>query len=244
MEKDKVKVLFVGNSFSTDATRYLEQIADGELFVRNLYIGGCSLEMHVNNIHTDAEPYEYQENAERIKNSSLTAGLLAEEWDIISVQQVSQQSGFVDSYEPYIGELIAFIRKCAPRAELVFHRTWAYAVDSTHPGFAAYNCDQALMDSMITKASSEISEKYSLRVIPSGVAVALARANEMFAYSGGIPLDRDGFHLSLTHGRYLAGLVCYRALTGKCASSVGFIPEGVGEEEARVLREIADKAFD
>ena len=37
------KILCIGNSFSQDATRYLEAIADGELFVRNCYIGGCSL---------------------------------------------------------------------------------------------------------------------------------------------------------------------------------------------------------
>lgn len=44
-----MKILAIGNSFSQDATRYLQDIAAsaGEnLFVRNLYIGGCSLEMH------------------------------------------------------------------------------------------------------------------------------------------------------------------------------------------------------
>lgn len=237
-----MKVLFVGNSFSQDATKYLQDIAGGELFVRNLCIGGCSLETHANNIHTDAEPYGYEENAEKIKASSLTAGLLAEDWDIISIQQVSNDSGIIESYEPYIAQLIAFIREKAPQAEIVFHRTWAYDASTEHPAFPKYNCDQALMDKMITETVSEISKKYSLRVIPTGVAVALARANEMFKHDGGIPLTRDTFHLSLTHGRYLAGLVCYKTLTGKSAQGVSYIPEGVSENEARVLQEIADKA--
>ena len=45
-----IKVLSIGNSFSQDATRYLEEIAQGRIFSRNCYIGGCSLEMHWNNI--------------------------------------------------------------------------------------------------------------------------------------------------------------------------------------------------
>ena len=52
-----MKILAIGNSFSQDATRYLQDIAAsaGEnLFVRNLYIGGCSLEMHAKNITENA----------------------------------------------------------------------------------------------------------------------------------------------------------------------------------------------
>ena len=47
------KILAIGNSFSEDATSYLEDIATcgGEdCKVVNLYIGGCSLERHYNNI--------------------------------------------------------------------------------------------------------------------------------------------------------------------------------------------------
>ncbi len=237
-----MKVLFIGNSFSTDATRYIEPIADGELFVRNLFIGGCPLKLHVHNITAEGTPYEYQVNAEMIEKISLPDALAREDWDIVSIQQVSGDSGLIETYEPYISELIAFVRECAPRAEIVFHRTWAYDVNSQHPHFPNYNCDQALMDSMISMTVAEITKKHSLRVIPSGVAIALARANEMFALNGGIPLTRDGFHLSLTHGRYLAGLVCYKTLTGKSAQNVSYIPEGVSEDEAKVLREIADEA--
>ena len=44
-----LKILGLGNSFSWDATTYLDRIAD-DLYVRNLHIGGCSLEMHVDKI--------------------------------------------------------------------------------------------------------------------------------------------------------------------------------------------------
>ena len=44
-----MKLLAVGNSFSQDACTFLHQTAQAQgldLEVTNLYIGGCSLEMH------------------------------------------------------------------------------------------------------------------------------------------------------------------------------------------------------
>ena len=59
------KLLAIGNSFSQDATHYLHQIAAADqmdLKVGNLYIGGCSLERHWENIQNEAEEYLYEEN--------------------------------------------------------------------------------------------------------------------------------------------------------------------------------------
>ena len=47
-----MKLLAVGNSFSQDACTFLHQTAQAQgldLEVTNLYIGGCSLEMHYQN---------------------------------------------------------------------------------------------------------------------------------------------------------------------------------------------------
>ena len=54
-----IKILSIGNSFSQDATRYLEEIAQGQIFSWICYIGGCSLETHWNNIAADAPLYAY-----------------------------------------------------------------------------------------------------------------------------------------------------------------------------------------
>ena len=48
-----MKLLAVGNSFSQDACTFLHQTAQAQgldLEVTNLYIGGCSLEMHYQNL--------------------------------------------------------------------------------------------------------------------------------------------------------------------------------------------------
>ena len=70
-----MNVLCIGNSFSQDATRYLHQVSGESLFVRNLYIGGCSLERHYNNIVEDRADYEYQKNGRCLKMISIKEAL-------------------------------------------------------------------------------------------------------------------------------------------------------------------------
>lgn len=59
-----IKVLSVGNSFSQDAVeQYLHELGMEEgynIVIGNLFIGGCSLERHVNNIRKDASAYDYR----------------------------------------------------------------------------------------------------------------------------------------------------------------------------------------
>ena len=53
-----MKVLAIGNSFSTDATRYLREVAkaNGDNFKAiNLYIGACPLRKHYLNILQNKE---------------------------------------------------------------------------------------------------------------------------------------------------------------------------------------------
>ena len=75
-----MNILCIGNSFSQDATRYLHQISDEELYVRNLYIGGCSLETHWNNIVESNEFYEYQKNGRMRSMTSINKALTKKKW--------------------------------------------------------------------------------------------------------------------------------------------------------------------
>jgi hypothetical protein len=238
-----MKILFIGNSFSANATRYIREISQGELFVRNLYIGGCSLETHARNIENDAYAYEYQVDAKAIAMTSIKSALLSEEWDVVSVQQVSSLSGIYDSYFPYIDTVIAEVRKYRPNARIVFHRTWAYNYGSTHPAYVDYNNDTDLMDKMIADTTERIAAKYVFDVIPCGVAVYRGyQMPEFDIRQGGESLTApDTFHLSAVYGKYLAGLVLYRFFTGKKAADVTFIPEEADHKLVKVLVKIADE---
>ena len=62
-----MKILSIGNSFSQDAQRYLSRVAKSEgidMNTFNLYIGGCSLATHFQNMHSEDRAYELQMNGE------------------------------------------------------------------------------------------------------------------------------------------------------------------------------------
>ena len=237
-----MKVLFIGNSFSQDATVYLRRVADDNIYVRNLYIGGCPLEWHADNIKGNKDAYDYQIDGEGIRKASINATLTEEKWDYVSIQQVSHYSGMLETYEPYTEYVVGYIKEKCPDAKIVFHRTWAYDDASTHGGFANYDWNRTKMYNCIVEASSKIAEKYSLPIIPSGDAIERARYIPEFDTSkGGMSLNRDGFHLSLDYGRYLAALTCYRFFTGKDATEVTFEPENTDPALCLKLKKLVNE---
>lgn len=234
-----MNVLCIGNSFSQDATRYLHQISNDEIFVRNLYIGGCSLETHMNNIKENNAYYEYQKNGRKLKMTSINDALKKKKWDYITIQQVSQLSGIEESYEPFIEFIIDYLKKECPRAEIVFHRTWAYDPASDHGGFVNYNRSTPLMYEKIVEATTNIANKYGLRTIDNATAIQKARALPEFdTENGGMSINRDGFHLSLDYGRYLAGLTMFKFFTGKSATEVTYAPEDTDPKIIEKLKRI------
>lgn len=209
-----MKILAIGNSFSQDATTLMESLCDG-LFVRNLDIGGCSLQTHCENVRADAAAYQYQQNGKQLGElKSVSQALQAEKWDWVTVQQVSGLAGIEESYEPYISELTAYIR-ARTDAKIAFHRTWAYEKDSTHPDFAHYGNSQSEMWKKIRAATDTICRKERLPIIDVGAVIAKLREQPFFdAERGGIRITRDGFHLSYEYGRVAAACTWIKFFTG------------------------------
>ncbi len=238
-----MNILFIGNSFSEDATRYLQKIADGSLFVRNLFVGNSSLEKHWENFETDKRCYQYQNDTVSTKASSIRQALLDQKWDFVSLQQCSDLSGFAESYEPYVGNLIQEIKAIVPETAIVLHKTWAYEDGSTHKAFPNYGNDRTAMFRAIEQAVGEITKKYGLPTIPNGNAVEEARTLEEFAKGGRYRITRDGYHLSMDYGRYLAGLVCYGFFTKQSAQEVTFEPKKTDHAINQKLKQIADQVL-
>lgn len=216
-----IKILAVGNSFSQDATALAEFLSDG-ISVRNLYVGGCSLERHCK-MADEGERYEYQHGGERISTCGITLkdALLSEKWDFVTVQQASGLSGIKESYYPYLNYLISRIRQYTD-AEIVFHRTWAYETGSDHPSFPSYGCDRRIMWDRIKSVTDEAAARENLRIIPVGDFIARLRETDFFSVeNGGLSLCRDGFHLSLNYGRFAAACVWVKFFTGETPRYLG-----------------------
>lgn len=224
-----MRALAIGNSFSQDATHYLHQLAAAEgqdLKVGNLYIGGCSLGRHLENMQAGAAEYLYEENgASTGRYVSVDEALGMEKWDIIVTQQASHYSGIPETYEPYLTLILEELRRKAPQAELMLHQTWAYETDSLHPAFARYGYSQQTMYQRLTQAYEQAARNHGLRLIPSGRAVQLLRQRAPFRYEeGGMSLCRDGFHMQSTYGRYLLAAVWYGTLTGRKVTGSAYVP--------------------
>jgi len=219
-----MKILSIGNSFSQDAQSWLHTVArvnGTELTCVNLYIGGCSLERHWNNVLADSKDYPvYLNGVSEERMVSISEALDMDEWDIITVQQVSGHSGRPQSYFPYLTLLADYVRERKPEAKLYFHKTWAYEIDSEHPHFHYYNHDQAEMYRRICDSAEMASKLIEAELIPVGDVIQKLRSTlPVFDYkAGGLSLCRDGFHLSLDYGRYAAAATWLAVFTGKRVS--------------------------
>ena len=122
-----MKILSIGNSFSQDATRYLHRMAADngiDLKTVNLYIGGCSLKTHYYNILDDAKKYLMEFNGFSTGfYVSIKEALMSDEWDYVTVQQASHLSYKPESYQPYLNELAAYIKKYCPHTKILVHQT-------------------------------------------------------------------------------------------------------------------------
>lgn len=238
-----MKILAIGNSFSQDSTAYVEEIAASagqyDVIAANLYIGGCPLSHHAENLLTNEPEYEYQRHGIGQYKTSIRQALQSDEWDIVTLQQVSGKSGLYDTYHPYVDEVYGEVRRLCPNARIFFNRTWAYEEGSSHPNFVDYDCDRKKMDAAIESVYRKISAEFSADIIPVGnVITVLKELPEFDPAVGGISLYRDAFHLSLTYGRFAAACVWFRKLCVPSLDGVTFVPDGA---EARLTGKIIQK---
>lgn len=216
-----MKLLSIGNSFSTDAHHFLHILAEQNsvsIDTANLFIGGCSLKTHWQNVCEDNAYYDYELNGnEGQLKIGIRQALEVEKWDVVTLQQASADSGIYDSYQPFLALLAELVRDIRPEAKLYFHQTWSYENGSRHSGFLNYGRDSRKMFESIVSASAKAAESIGADLIATGTVIQHLRENEkVFDYqNGGISLCRDTFHLSETYGRYAAAATWLRTLTGE-----------------------------
>lgn len=252
-DDNTLKVLAIGNSFSNNTTRFLYDIAKAEgvenIVLGRLHIGGCSLQKHVTCAKNNTPEYAYFKNTtgewEKVENATLLYGLQDEEWDIITMQQNSGNSGLPDTYEPYLSQLIEYVNtnKTNPDAKLVWHMTWAYQQNCDQSTFANYANSQDTMYQCIIEANRQkivCSSAFSA-IIPAGTAVQNARTSFL-----GDTLTKDGYHLNEL-GEFIGGYMWYATFTGKTLSEVKLdkIPGSISltEENKAVILEAVNNAL-
>ena len=270
-ENRGTKVLMIGNSFSISLMSHLPKVAADrgvELDLASLYIGGCSLKKHWDNVQKDGDvefrPYSFSRNrfgkVTRRKINVCDALRLAK-WDIVTIQQASHESWKADTYSPDGDNLVAKIRELAPQAKIVVQETWSYTPWDKR--LAKWKIDPDEMYAKLHAAYGTFAARHGLEVVPFGTAVQEWRKRLPVKYTeksfggdvvGGRsqkPADQfrrdanwkwvpncDVFHLN-EKGEYFQALVWAHALLGVDTAKVEYKPAFVTDDEAKLMKEIA-----
>ncbi|MFG0266259.1 MAG: DUF4886 domain-containing protein [Rhodopirellula sp. JB055] len=183
-----IRILTIGNSFTHNATRFLDEIVEAaghKLTHKMLSIGGSPLERHAKM----AMAFESDPTSELAKYKSgdtLQESLKSEPWDFVTIQQLSFKSHNVETYRPYAQQLAEIIRRDAPQAKLLLHQTWAYRNDD--PRFSRVNpsagepATQQEMYEGLRAAYRTITSELSANRIPVGDAFWIADNDPKFGY--------------------------------------------------------------
>ena len=247
---DSLKILTIGNSFAIDATQHLYGIMDEggvqNIVLANLFIAGCSITPHANNLDEEAEKYIYYKNTDGTWHStpdfSANEALEQEDWDIVCIQQGPEDSGVPETFER-LEDLIDHIKAVQPTAEIIWHMTWSYPEYSTAVGFDEYfNNDQMTMYNAIVDCVQDIilpNDRIS-KVMPVGTTIQNLRTSYL-----GDTLNRDGLHLSRGIGRYAAALTWYSVITGNSIDDITFVPSDFPEiaENMLAIKDAVNKAL-
>ena len=243
-------ILAIGNSFSVDAMQYLYQILQElgyrDIYLGNLYIGGCTLQTHAGNVTNNSRAYTYYVNKTgswtNTANFAPLNAMKEMDWDYVSMQQASGFSGVADSYEPYLSTVVESVKANCPDAKRMWHMTWAYQGNSSHSDFGKYGNDQMTMYNAIVNAvrTKVLSRGDFDFVIPNGTVVQNLRTSFI-----GDNITRDGYHMSYDIGRFATALMWARQITGKSIEGVAYRPSGYSYSDKTVLaiKEAVENAY-
>lgn len=233
-EGKHVKILTIGNSFADNAATYLSQIAESvpgyKISVTKANLGGCSLERHVKLIkdcENDASLKPYQ------GKYCLRELLQMDDYDFVTIQQVSSSSFKANTFNPYASELIRYIKRFLPDAEIVIHQTWAY------PNEGRLNDWKITYDEMHNRAVdnyASLASQYNLRILPVGEAFY-----NTYRANSDLDLWNKDRHHANSNGCYIAGCVWFGQMTDVSPKKIKYVPDGMEPKTARFLRKMANK---
>ena len=211
--KKSLRVLCIGNSYTSDALRYVPdimkgaEIADYSFSIYKVVIGGASLQTWWKTIaHNDTIELVHVAGSKMPLRKGTWKDLLAQSWDIITLQQVSHDAVNYETFNPCLRKLIDFIREnCLNQnVTLAWQTAWSYS-QLFSPQMSSYErwlyISLAVQQMVMTDGIDVL--------IPVGTAIQNARATSLNTAS---ELTRDGTHLDLGVGCYVASCAWFEAL--------------------------------
>ena len=209
--KKALKVLAIGNSFVDDPMAYLDDIVQAsgidysKLCVCSAVVGYSSLQYWAD-MCENGDTVTITRCSGKLDMAVTQAPLkeiLAQDWDVVTVQQVSSLAQDALSLSQPLPYLVTLIRKCCLNKDVViaFQQVWSYWW---------YENDTNLNNwERITDVAKTTIDYGVDMIIPTGTAIQNARATGLDTGHG---LTRDGVHLCFGTGRYVAACTWFEAL--------------------------------
>ncbi len=239
-----MKVLSIGNSFSVDATRYLYSLAKKnglEMSNGNLYIGGCPLVKHYENMQDkNIREYVYYYNGQNTKIFvGLEDAIWCDKWEYVTFQQASFTSVDYSTYQPYLNELIAHVKEIHPNIKVVLHQTWMYKEGTELlVEKAKYKTPNEMFKDVKASYDKAVEEVKPDVYIRSGEVVQKC-------VDKGLNMYRDELHLSLGIGRFAVALTWLCTLYNLNAKKVKLceFDEPVSKKDIKTVKKIVNEVL-
>ena len=240
MDKE-LKILFIGNSFAVDTMEHFASVTLSLGYTKvktwTLYHGGCSIDRHYNNITNNIKDYScfINEGNGVIEKPdySIIESIKCDNWDYIAIQHGTGDGSKYASVESYkkLQELVNLVKENAnSNAKIVFNMTWVGESDFEYGELITYNGNQIKLYQDIANLTKEYVSKIKGidYISPTGTAIQNARLYDIGK------LTRDGYHLSLDTGRYIASLTLLKTITNINIDDISWAPEGVSDKVKEV----------
>lgn len=207
----------------------------------NLYIGGCSLYTHYVNALEDLHLYSFIFNGiDTHFKVSIKQALIANEYDVVTLQQASQFSFKPETYHPYTDFLFDYVKKYNPHAKIYVHQTWGYKENSTRLADMNFETHEQMYEAVESAYDIMYNSKDFAGLLPSGKAISLLH-KEGFC---GDDTHNDNIHLSKGLGRFTSSLAWLETLTGFSAFDCDFtdFDVEVSDEQVKAAKKCAHEA--
>lgn len=232
-QPDTLRVLAIGNSYSIDAFALLpfvlRQVSPGtHIVVGILYRGGADLGWHLTSLKTGRAYEAYykwtsgQPQWSRLSTVTTLQALADEQWDCVTLQQVSAQSIDYGTISPFLRPMVSLLRDSGYHGQLAWVVTPAYPDGSTRltngtlkQGGVAVSLTSDQMLEAIGQASMQVMQTGCCDLLlPCGTALQNARHTALGQYGDWGQMTNEGFHLQSGIGMYVEACAAAMALLG------------------------------
>lgn len=261
LQDEHIKILCIGNSFSMDATLCLPQlivdmgVPNSKQCVYCAMYAGASLDYWWEHCSRgDTIAYLYRMSGTKLEDRPWTvAELLHLPWDVVILQQASVYSDQLETYRPYLKNMVEMVRRESANPEVIiaFQMTW-----SKHPTARTGPYGTEGWQRIAQTVRLMCQEVGITTIIPTGTVLQNMRRTEL---NTPLLITRDAFHLAYGIGQYAAALAFYesicRPITGKSALGIppseamkaihageeGFLP--ITDENFRLIHDCVKAAM-